>query len=389
MNATRRILLIDFTNYEDFPIGGYLTFARNMMSSFGRDLALVGITTSGDDPIGRWFKKTIDGIEFDFFAMIRYRNNKTKRIIPDRLVNYLLVKYYKQKILSIGINNIFLQRQESLLAVHKSGKNVCYSFAGMDNPLVNSKYRYGSLLATWFENRFFKKIGFAGTILGRGDNDAIRDMLARSNGALKGREVVKFPTRIDTSIFKPEPMIDARLKLGLAKDCVIVATTGRLAWWKGWKFMIDSFARFSQGFDKTLFVMVGEGEDYYKIKSYIADNKLNDKILLTGRKDRNQIALYLNAADVYIMGSYKEGWPTALMEAVACGVPACATDFSSVDEIIIEGVNGHIMRNRSEEQFAEAMASSLKLKRPVKNDHVTKYSTDSLKADILRYWELI
>ena len=43
----------------------------------------------------------------------------------------------------------------------------------------------------------------------------------------------------------------------------------------------------------------------------------------------------------------------------------------------------------SEEQFAEAMASSLKLKRPVRNDHVTKYSTDSLKADILRYWELI
>ena len=64
MSSSRRILLIDFANYEDFPIGGYITFARNMMSSFGSDLALAGITTSRKDPIGRWFKKNIDGIAF-------------------------------------------------------------------------------------------------------------------------------------------------------------------------------------------------------------------------------------------------------------------------------------------------------------------------------------
>ena len=102
-----------------------------------------------------------------------------------------------------------------------------------------------------------------------------------------------------------------------------------------------------------------------------------------------QIALYLNASDLYIMGSYKEGWPTALMEAVACGVPVCATEFSSVDEIIIEGVNGYISRNRSEEQFSDAMAKAVKLKRPVRNEHVTRYSTGNLKEDILQYWELI
>ena len=389
MSSSRRILLIDFANYEDFPIGGYLTFARNMMSSFGSDLALAGITTSRKDPIGRWFKKNIDGIEYDFFAMIRYRSKKTKKLIPDRLVNYLLVKYYKQRILRIGIPNIFIQRQESLLAIHKSGRNVCYSFAGMDNPLVNSKYRYGSLLATWFEGRFFKKIGVARCILGRGDNEAIRDMLSRSKDALNGHAVVKFPTRIDTSIFKPENMIDARSKLGLPEDTIIVSTTGRLAWWKGWQFMIDSFVRFSKDYGKALFIMVGEGEDYNKIREYITNNKLTEKILLTGRRDMKQIALYLNASDLYIMGSYKEGWPTALMEAVACGVPVCATEFSSVDEIIIEGVNGYISRNRSEEQFSDAMAKAVKLKRPVRNDHVTRYSTSNLKEDILQHWELI
>lgn len=57
MDKRQRILLIDFTNYEDFPIGGYLTFAKNMMSSFGHVLALAGITTSPTDPIGRWLDR--------------------------------------------------------------------------------------------------------------------------------------------------------------------------------------------------------------------------------------------------------------------------------------------------------------------------------------------
>ena len=77
------------------------------------------------------------------------------------------------------------------------------------------------------------------------------------------------------------------------------------------------------------------------------------------------------------------------MEAVACGVPVCATDFSSVDEIIIEGVNGYIIRDRDEQQFAKGMLKAAQLQKPVKNDHVTRYSTDRLKEDILNHWQLI
>jgi glycosyltransferase involved in cell wall biosynthesis len=360
-----------------------------MIASFGSDLALAGITTTSNDPVGRWFKKKIGNVEFDFFAMTRYDSSRTKKLVPDRLVNYLLIRYYRKRILDIGINNIFLQRQESLLALSDCKRNICYSFAGLDNPLINSKYSYGGLLARWFEVRFFKKIGVANLILGRGDDKAIQDMLSRSNGSMAGREVIKFPTRIDTNIFRPLERDKARLKLNLPEDVFIVLTTGRLAWWKGWKFMIDSFIEFRKHVHNAIFLMVGEGEDYDRIKSYISENKLADKILLTGKKGGEEIASYLSASDLYIMGSYKEGWPTALMEAVACGVPACATVFSSVEEIIIEGVNGCIIRNRDEQQFAEGMLKAAHLQKPVKNDHVTRYSTDRLKADILKHWQLI
>ncbi len=345
------------------------------------------ITTSHAYP-AEVFKKNINGTEYDFFAMARYDRARTRNIIPDRLVNYLLLKYFKTRILEIGIKNIFVQRQESLLAISDIEGNICYSFAGLENPLVISKYGYAGMIAKWFENRFFRKIGIAKSILARGDDRAIREMLSRSNGALVDHKIIKFPTRISTNIFRPVNRNEARTRLGLPDHATIVVTTGRLAWLKGWKFMIDCFALFSKKVSNPLFIMVGEGEDLNRINLYISENNLSDNILLTGKKSREDIALYLNSSDLYIMGSYKEGWPTALMEAVACGVPACATEFSAVDEIILEGVNGFIIRDRNEEQFVNCMLKAVKLNRPVRNEHVTRYSTERLREDILDHWEL-
>lgn len=388
MNNRGRILIVDFTDYEDYPIGGYLTFAKNLMESFGSELALAGITTSKKDPVGKWFRKSINGTEYDFFAMIRYNRSRTRNIIPDRIVNLILANYFKRRILQIGIDNLFVQRQESLIAFANTGKNICYSFPGLENPLDISKYSYAGLMAKMFEKKFFKRLAHVNTILARGDDDAIREMVARSNGAMVNQPVIKFPTRVRTDIFKPMDKKSAREMLGLPPGATIVLTTGRLAWLKGWKFMIDSFVEFSKKVTDPLFLFVGEGEDYDEIMLYISEKNLTGKISLAGKKSREEIALYLNASDVYIMGSYKEGWPTALMEAAACGVPACVTDFSAADEIIRDGVNGYIVKKHDEEVFAETMLKVLSLPRPLQNDHVTRYSTDNLKSDILNYWKL-
>jgi len=388
MNNKGRILIVDFTDYEDYPIGGYLTFAKNLMESFGSELALAGITTSKNDPVGRWFRKSINGTEYDFFAMIRYNRSKTRNVIPDRIVNLILANLYKKRILKIGIDNLFVQRHESLIAFANTGKNICYSFPGLENPLDISKYSYAGLLAKMFEKKFFKKLAHVSTILARGDDEAIRDMVARSNGAMVNRSVIKFPTRVRTDIFKPMDKKTAREILDLSRNATIVLTTGRLAWLKGWKFMIDSFIKFSKRVTDPLFLFVGEGEDFDEIMSYISEKNLADKISLAGKKSREEISLYLNASDLYIMGSYKEGWPTALMEAAACGVPACVTDFSAADEIIRDGVNGYNVKKHDEDAFADAMVKALRLPRPVKNDHVIRYSTANLKSDLLNYWTL-
>jgi len=383
-----RILFIDFTNYEDYPIGGYLSFAKNMMDAFGSQLALVGISTNPDEPVGQWFKKNIGDIEFDFFALAKYKKSKTKHIIPDRLATYFLVKLNNKKINDIGIKNVFLQRQEILLALRTLSKNICFSFAGAENPLSISKYWYGKLLARNFERYFFEKLRIATVILVRGDDSSIADLIKRSDGAISPDSVIKFPTRINTEIFRPLSKEEARSSLSLPLSQVIIVTTGRLSEFKGWRFLIDCVKEFSAQVADPKLYFIGEGEDYYKIKAYISECNMGRHVLLSGKKSQQHIALYLNAADLFIMGSVKEGWSTSLMEAIACGVPSCVTEFSSAADIVIDGVNGYVASAGDRKRFVECMVKSLKLLRPVRNDHVVRYSTRNLKTDILKYWNL-
>ena len=78
------VLLIEPCNFEDFPTGGQLSVAKNMMRAFGSRLALVGISTD-DTPIGRWVKRKFDGVEYDFFAIGRWIPSSRKPFVPARI----------------------------------------------------------------------------------------------------------------------------------------------------------------------------------------------------------------------------------------------------------------------------------------------------------------
>jgi len=385
-----KILLIDFGNYDDYPIGGYLSFAKNMMISFGDDLALVGITTTRHDPIGKWFKKNINGVKYDYFAIAHYSKTKTKHIVPDRIVCYSLLKYYINKIIKIEIPNIFIRRPEVLLSLQSfSNLNICFSFAGVENPLLISKYWYSKYVAETFEQLFFKSLKKATVILAAGDDLAIKSMVDRSKGKVAIEKVVKFPTRINTDIFKPCDRWETRKKLNIPQSSKVVMTTGRLSWLKGWKFMIDCFSLFKKDVDNSIFYMVGEGEELQKIQEYINREDLQDKVFLVGRKEADEVAEYLNASDLFIMGSYKEGWSTSLIEAIACGVPACVTNFSSANEIIKPGFNGYVIDNHNTLEFLAGMKNALNINKPIYAENVKAFAANKLKDDILNTWRLI
>lgn len=134
------------------------------------------------------------------------------------------------------------------------------------------------------------------------------------------------PNYVNIDLFKPVKKSDT----GSIKRIVSV---GRLAEVKRFGILIDALA--SENWTLTL---IGDGP----LKKYLTQHAKgkNVSLNLIGNIPNQEIAKFLNEADVFIICSSCEGHPKALIEAMACGCACVGTDSPGIREIIAHGENG-------------------------------------------------
>ena len=386
-----KILVIDNVNFINYPTGGIMAFYRTLLPAFGNDIKLAGICTDTSYPTGKWIKKKIFDIEFDFFSMANIKPSAKKPLVPERIQNCFHVKKHIRKITKgIDFDVILTQTPEVTYFIPtKLLKKTCFILPGIENPLSISRYSWAKNLATIYDKFFLmpkaKKVRW---LLAAADYEARCKFSERSKGKIKAEDIIPFPTRFDDSIYFPKRNT-AEQGVSTSKEKTFV-TVGRLGWFKGWKLMIDAFCIAQEKEPNSKLIFIGDGEDEKKILNYINEKNLNEKIELVGKKHPAEIAEYLNKSDVFIMGSMVEGWSTTLVEACACGIPCVVTRFSSAEEMVKEGENGYIVKSRDEQEFAQRMLDAFQLDR----NHVIefdqqfeKYAISHLKEDLLRVLE--
>jgi glycosyltransferase involved in cell wall biosynthesis len=382
----KRILYIEDCNYYDFPVGGQLTFARQMLSVFGNRLVLAGISTSETEE-GKWVKKVIDGIEYDFFAYATLPKVTKRPIIPSRVNTYLGLKRYKRHILSNEVKTVFLRSQHLLLEISNwKLEYLCYYFPGVENPLAISRYPWAKPIAFIFDRFFLPKVNKAHTVLAASDQESINSLSYRSNYKIDTSKIISFPTRVDTTIFHQAEKNSVRNRLNVPTKKIIIVTTGRLHWAKGWRLLLDSFIKFVTNGNDAVFYFIGDGEERPLLENEVQVRGFSDRVFLLGQKAPTELADYLKAADLFVLGSLREGWCTSLVEALACGLPIVTTDVSSAKEIVKDGVNGYIVSNRNSETFSTCLAEALKLQnvRDFSRAEVQKYALEHLGKDLVK-----
>jgi glycosyltransferase involved in cell wall biosynthesis len=367
----QKVLFIDTVDFESFHPGGTLNFARQMLAAFGDRLCLVGVVTD-DTPLGKWTKREINGVSYSYFPYARRQLRTKKPLIPSRLVAYWNLRRYQKEIMSLGIRSAFMQTHEVVMATGSWGwDHLCFRFPGVENPLSISRYKGAGLLAQWFDRAFFPTVSRADVILAAADKESILGMVNRSKGKITADQVVSFPTRVDTAVFRPMQEVECRKAVGLPGDAVVLATCGRIHWAKGWKFLIDVLRSYLKSCPNAYLCFIGDGEERINLEKYAAEKGVADRVRVTGFQSPREVAVYLNAADMYVTGSYVEGWATVMLEALACGLPIISTKVSSASEIVTDGRNGYVMVDRDVELFVEAIGKAFAL------GNVTEFSLET------------
>ncbi len=129
---------------------------------------------------------------------------------------------------------------------------------------------------------------------------------------------------------------------------------GRLAKRKGLHVLLSALAKVPPAL-KWKLTLVGEGPEWPAIAAQAARLTLIDHIDLRGWQGWAHLPEIYRTADIFVQPSYDEGMPTALLEAMASGLPVVGTRFAGMGEAVLEGKTGLLVPPENADALAEAL----------------------------------
>lgn len=135
-----------------------------------------------------------------------------------------------------------------------------------------------------------------------------------------------------------------------------VIAIGRLSQEKGFDLLIRAFAKCSREGLSWSLTIFGDGAERPALEALVRQLNLGDRVTLPGRV--SDPTAYLATAQMFVLASRYEGFPNALLEAMAAGLPVIATNCpSGPAEIIRDGYDGILVPTGDVDALARTMES--------------------------------
>ncbi len=135
-----------------------------------------------------------------------------------------------------------------------------------------------------------------------------------------------------------------------------IVAMGRLTKQKGFDVLIKSFARVTQRHPSWQLQVVGVGEEQRALRQLCVDLSIAEQVVFLGKQQNIQKVWY--DTSIFVLPSRFEGFPNALCEAMAAGVPVVATrcEFGP-EEIVCHGQNGLLVPVEDAVALSEAIGT--------------------------------
>jgi glycosyltransferase involved in cell wall biosynthesis len=197
--------------------------------------------------------------------------------------------------------------------------------------------------------------------------DAMREQSLAANVGMPGQYVTVYSGMKTAPFLKPPvPREAVRRELGLAESDVVFGTVARLFHLKGHDDLLDLAPGLCKKFPSLRFVWVGDGLLRPAFERRIADMGLRGRFVLTGLVPPERVPELVNAMDVLVHPSRREGLARALPQGALAGNPVIAYDIDGNREGLIDGETGLVLPPFDKAKLArsiETLAADAALRR--------------------------
>lgn len=159
----------------------------------------------------------------------------------------------------------------------------------------------------------------------------------------------------------------------------ILHTNGRLVRRKGVFWFVDKvLPQLVAQNPFILYLVSGEGKDREMIEAVIADRGLTEHVKLLGRIPDQQLHLLYNMADIFAMPNVPvandmEGFGLVALEAASCGTTVVASRLEGIQDAIIDGQSGLLLKPGDVHAYVETILRELK-RRTLQPEAVRTYT---------------
>ena len=169
------------------------------------------------------------------------------------------------------------------------------------------------------------------------------------------KKVIERSQGVDSDLFQPVSLEQNKLlrkKHSIPSDTFLVLSVGHIIKRKGFDKIVEYLSKIGLDF---LYLIAGETDYGYghfmsdysnETRALIESSKsiLGERLRLSGPVD-DIVELY-QMADVYLLGSYNEGTPNVLLEAMSCGLPVICRNLEGISNFLIfPGKNGYLFND--------------------------------------------
>ena len=182
-------------------------------------------------------------------------------------------------------------------------------------------------------------------------------------------KIINIPNGMDEVFFKKIRQNDFKKKNNLKNPVILFF--GRLSFTKSPDKFVEIAKEILKNRPDLYFVLRGPDEGLKKKVQKMIKNEKNI-ILLNETRERKEIVKMYQAAEMYVLPSYREGLPLTLFEAMASGLPVVATPVNGIPYEIKEPDNGFLVNHSDTKKFAKRIIQILddkKLKKKISENN--------------------
>lgn len=137
---------------------------------------------------------------------------------------------------------------------------------------------------------------------------------------IPSEKIIVEPNGVDLTRFRSANHAQARKQLGVSQDQFLITFVGNFDDLKGGVELVSAV----EGMDGVALAMIGQGEKNFQ----------SEKIVHLGRVGHEEVPIWLNAADIFVLPTREEGSCNAVIEAMACGLPIVTSNGHYMDDIV-------------------------------------------------------